>query len=74
MGSRGDPESYIRTTMIGAISKIENKFGSFWGFSKSPEERTENQTKLYELFRELREEILDLGNEQIRKCRKNNGN
>lgn len=65
-------EGLIRTTMIGAISKIEDKFGIFWGFGKSNEERTERQKKIYSLFMELREEILDLGNEQIRKFRKEN--
>lgn len=65
-------ESLIRTTMIGAISKIEERFGVFWGFGKPDEERNEKQEKIFNLFRELREEILDLGNEQIRKFRKGN--
>lgn len=65
-------EGLIRTTMIGAISKIEEKFGQFWGFGKPEEERTDRQKKVHDLFMELREEILDLGNEQIRKFRKGN--
>ena len=60
-------EQLIRTTMIGSIARIEKVFGPFWGFGKGPEERTEKQDRVYSLFKELREEILDLGNEQIRK-------
>lgn len=60
-------EQLIRTTMIGSIARIEKVFGPFWGFGKDPEERTEKQDRIYSLFKELREEILDLGNEQIRK-------
>jgi len=59
-------ETLLRTTMIGSISKIEDLFGRFWAHGTPPEERTEKQEKLYELFMELREQILDLGNEQIR--------
>ena len=60
-------EQLIRTTMIGSIARVEKVFGPFWGFGKDPEERTEKQDRIYSLFKELREEILDLGNEQIRK-------
>jgi len=60
-------EQFVRTTMIGSIAKIEKIFGPFWGFGKDPEERTEKQDRVYSLFRQLREEILDLGNEQIGK-------
>lgn len=55
--------------MIGSIVKIENVFGPFWGHGKKRSERTEKQQRLYELFMELREQILDLGNEQIGKIR-----
>jgi hypothetical protein len=64
-----EDEKYIRTTMIGAISCIEKVFGKFWGFGKDPETRTDNQDKIYDLFMELRERILDLGNDQINKMR-----
>lgn len=55
--------------MIGSIDKIEQKFGRFWGFGKLAEERTEKEQRIYEIFMELREEILDLGNDEIRKIR-----
>lgn len=70
--SKRAAEQLVRTTMIGSISKIEKVFGPFWGFGKDPEERTEKQDKIYSLFMELREQILDLGNEQIRKIREDN--
>lgn len=62
-------EELIRTTMIGAIAKIEKVFGPFWGHGKEPDERTEKQDRIYKLFLNLREQILDHGNEQIRKLR-----
>lgn len=67
--SNKDIEKLIKTTMIGSVAKIENIFGPFWGHGKSRDERTEKQQRLYELFMELREQILDLGNEQIRKIK-----
>jgi hypothetical protein len=57
--------------MIGAISEIEQVFGKFWAFGKDPENRTEKQEIIYDMFMELRERILDLGNEQIKKMKEN---
>lgn len=60
----------IKTTMIGALSSIEKKFGFLWGLDDegkdtgkplSPEEQ-----HLKEVYDELRSEILDTGNNQIR--------
>lgn len=65
-------ERLIKTTMIGSIARVEEFFGPFWGFGKDPADRTEKQEKLYQLFLDLREDILDLGNEQIRILRKRN--
>lgn len=67
-------DKYIKTTMIGAIARIEQKFGVFWGFGKPDDQKTDRQKKIYSLFMELREEILDLGNEQIRKFKKERKN
>lgn len=67
--SNKDIEKLIKTTMIGSIAKIENVFGPFWAHGKKRHERTEKQQRLYELFMELREQILDLGNEQIGKIK-----
>lgn len=62
-------EQLIKTTMIGSIARIEDVFGQFWGIDKDCKDRTEKQNRVYALFMELREQILDLGNEQIRKIK-----
>jgi len=46
----------IQTTMIGALFSIEETFGYLW----------ENDAMMKEVFEELRSEILDRGNNQIR--------
>lgn len=54
----------IQTTMIGSLSSIEKYFGFLWGEeSDSP---TEKQEQMREIFEEMRTEILDKGNTQIR--------
>jgi len=50
----------IQTTMIGAISSIESLFGFLWDKDEP------NSEKMEELFQNLRSEILDRGNHQIR--------
>lgn len=57
-------EKKMKTTFIGAIDSIEKKFGHLWGRGKtqlSPSERN-----WAELWEELRKEILDKGNNQLR--------
>jgi hypothetical protein len=54
----------IETTMIGALASVEKYFGHLWGHNAlevSPE-----QAQLKEIYEELRSEILDKGNAQIR--------
>lgn len=46
----------IKTTMIGAISSIEDKLGFLW----------EDNPKMFDLYQQLRSEILDKGNDQVR--------
>tara|TARA_R110002020_G_scaffold390567_6_gene601033 strand:- start:1584 stop:1997 length:414 start_codon:yes stop_codon:yes gene_type:complete len=55
----------IQTTMIGALSTIEKYFGFLWGH-ESTGELTPEQTHMKEQFDEVRAEILDRGNNQIR--------
>lgn len=50
----------IQTTMIGALDSIEKKFGFLWQGDSSQDKR------LHDLFMELRQEILDRGNDQMR--------
>lgn len=57
----------IQTTMIGALSSIEKFLGFLWG--QGPDEGqilTKEQMQMKEVFEELRTEILDKGNNQIR--------
>lgn len=61
-------ETKIRTTFIGAISRIEEKFGHLWGLDNDTP--SASQVKMRKLWDDLRKEILDHGNNQIRALRK----
>lgn len=55
----------IETTMIGALSTIEDTFGFLWG--KGQEEPLTNEQEIMkELYQSVRSEILDRGNNQAR--------
>lgn len=54
----------IQTTMIGALSSIEEHFGFLWNSNGSP--LTEEQKKMKNLYQQIRSEILDKGNNQAR--------
>ena len=56
----------IQTTMIGALSTVEESFGFLWAMGLPEEEKTEEQKKVQELYEEARAKILDRGNTQIR--------
>lgn len=51
----------IQTTMIGALATIEENLGFLWDGDSS------QAKKLKELYNNIRQEILDRGNDQIRK-------
>ena len=55
----------IQTTMIGALSSIEKHFGFLWSHEQEGE-LTPQQEEMRELYEEIRSEILDKGNHQIR--------
>lgn len=55
-------ETKIRTTMIGALSSIENYLKKFWDVPNPSSE----QKAMKEGFEQARSEILDRGNNQIR--------
>ena len=55
----------IQTTMIGALSSVEKYFGFLWGHEDG-DELTPEQQHMKDLFEEVRAEILDRGNNQIR--------
>ncbi len=55
----------IRTTFIGAIDIFEQNFGELWGYN-SNQPLTSSQKELLKLWNQIRTEILDLGNNQLR--------
>jgi hypothetical protein len=55
----------VKTTMIGSLSSIEEHLGFIWGHG-SESIITDEQAKFKTLYEELRSEILDKGNTQIR--------
>ena len=56
----------IQTTMIGALSTIEEHFGFLWGFELSDDDLTPEQKHVKSIFEDVRAKILDRGNTQIR--------
>jgi hypothetical protein len=55
----------VQTTMIGALSSIEEHFGFLWGH-ESDDPLSEEQEKMRLVYEELRSDVLDKGNTQIR--------
>lgn len=55
----------LRTTMIGAIASFEQAFGYLWGHGQD-KRLSPDQQELLELWNEVRKEILDKGNDNIR--------
>mgnify|MGYP006285662493 CR=1 FL=1 len=54
----------IQTTMIGALSTIEENFGFLW--SNKDAKLTPAQEEMRDLYQKVRSEILDKGNNQAR--------
>lgn len=54
----------IQTTMIGALSKLEDSLGHLWGHGEDVINK--EQAVYRDIFEELRTKILDNGNAQIR--------
>ena len=55
----------IQTTMIGALSSIEEHLGFLWSH-RDNESLTEDQVYMKDLYQKIRSEILDKGNTQAR--------
>jgi hypothetical protein len=53
----------IQTTMIGALSTVEEHFGFLWDNNESSEE---DKKMMKDLYQKIRSEILDKGNNQAR--------
>ena len=56
----------IKTTMIGALASFENGFGHLWGIDLDEEELTPDHRLVSDRWEEVRGEILNKGNMQIR--------
>lgn len=57
----------IRTTFIGAIAQFEKGFGYLWGHNKSKgEPLTDSEQRFLKLWLQVRNSVLDCGNEQSR--------
>lgn len=56
----------VKTSFIGAISACENHFGVLWGHGKNDEELDENEIAMREVWEDVRAQILDNGNTQLR--------
>tara|TARA_R110000824_G_scaffold13163_2_gene57254 strand:+ start:2473 stop:2853 length:381 start_codon:yes stop_codon:yes gene_type:complete len=56
----------IQTTMIGALSTVEEHFGFLWGLDLDDENLTPEQKHVKSIFEDVRAKILDRGNTQIR--------
>lgn len=56
----------MNTTFVGAIAAFEKCFGFLWGQTKKHEERTEEELEFYEIWKQVRDEILNNGNHQLR--------
>jgi hypothetical protein len=52
----------VETTMIGALSSIEEHFSFLW----ESEDSVYDPKQIYELYQKIRSEILDKGNSQAR--------
>lgn len=58
----------IQTTMIGAIFEFEKNFGYLWGLDKEDNELTIEEQKFRIKWENTRNNILNNGNNQLRKC------
>lgn len=56
----------LKTTMIGALHQFELVFGHLWGHGKPNEELTEEEKSNRQKWNDLRTEVLNNGNNQIR--------
>ena len=56
----------FKTTMIGSLASFEGYFGSLWGHGKSTENLTEAESTWRDLWEQVRTDILNKGNSQLR--------
>lgn len=59
---------HIRTAFIGALDKFESYFGRIWGIGLPISERSENEKKWGKVWADCRDDVLDLGNRELRRA------
>lgn len=59
-------EKKFKTTIIGAIASVEAGFGELWGHGKPEVELTEDERNFRAIWQEVRTEILNKGNNNLR--------
>jgi hypothetical protein len=59
-----DVETRLKTIMIGSISRVEKSFGYLWNYGAEPE--NQSQELFADKWEELRMDLLNHGNHQIR--------
>jgi hypothetical protein len=68
----------FQTTMIGALFEFEKAFGYLWGQDKEDDELTDKELDFLDRWDNVRNQILNNGNNQLRKAiadlSKNQGN
>ena len=58
----------FQTTMIGALHEFEKTFGHLWGHDKNEDFLTESEEEFRYRWENVRNQILNNGNNQLRKC------
>lgn len=58
----------FQTTMIGALFEFEKTFGFLWGLGKDEEDLTNSELDFLERWDLTRNQILNNGNNQLRKA------
>jgi hypothetical protein len=56
----------FQTTMIGALYQFEEHFGYLWGFDKEDKNLTESEKRFRIMWEDVRYNILNNGNHQLR--------
>jgi hypothetical protein len=56
----------LTTTFIGSLATFEKNFGFLWGFGKKDHEKTEEERHLSSIWENVRTEVLNNGNNQLR--------
>lgn len=62
-------EKAIRTTMIGALSSLEENFGHLWAHGVPENELSDIEWENRQIYYLTRQGFLDKGNNQIRKLK-----